>query len=184
MVGPGYFGHSDDVGKGEGFGKLVLEDSAAGGVGARFEECDEAAARIFAAECGDGFPESRGVMPKVIDEREASHFGMKFETTFDPFKFLKGFGDLGQRNLVKVGGGHGHGSVLGVVSSEDGYGERMIQHAEGDAVRRSLEIGDANPGVFIEADLDQLTLSVPGDFDRVGVIGVDDEHAIAWDDVD
>lgn len=83
-VGDG--GDDGEVGEGERFGEFVLEDGAAGGVRARFEEDPEAGAGVALAEALDGEADGGGVVGEVVDDFDAVGFAAEFLAAGDAFE--------------------------------------------------------------------------------------------------
>ena len=116
-------GEEDLIGKGEGVDETVFEDVAAEGVGAGFEDGDEAAAPVAGAERAKGFADGGWVVGEVVDEGDSVEFGAHFEATFDAAEGGEGFNDGFFGNALADGEGGGGGGVEGVVLAGHGEGE-------------------------------------------------------------
>ena len=69
--GPGHLREHHGVGVPEGLGQFVLEDIAAGGVAARLEDGPDLLVRVAQPQGAEGLPDGGGVMPKIIQDRDA-----------------------------------------------------------------------------------------------------------------
>ena len=86
LVEIGEGGDDGEVREGEGLGEFVLEDGAAGGVGARFEEDPQARVRVALAQALHGEADGGRVVGEVVDDLDAVDLAAEFLAAGDAFE--------------------------------------------------------------------------------------------------
>jgi hypothetical protein len=181
---PRDLGDDDGIGIGKGGGQFVLENIAAGGVGAGLKNGADFFAGVLDAQGAEGLADGGGMMAEIINHGDAAGDAFDFHPALDALEGIEGTLDL----LV------GETAVLG--DADDGEGVADIQLA--DEVQMKLEAGDFKFGrggakaqveglhgiVFAEAEFFHRTMGDIQQGGEVGVIAVAEQQAIAGDEAD
>ena len=99
---------------GEGFGEFGLENGAAGGVGARFEQDPQPRIRVALAQALHGEADGGGVVGEVVDDLDAVDLAAEFLAAGDAVEGFEPGADFIGGESGEGGGGGGHGGVADV----------------------------------------------------------------------
>ena len=108
----------------------VLEDGAAGGVGARFEEDPQARIRMALAQALHGEADGGGMVGEVVDDLDAVDLAAEFLAAGDAVEGFEPGADFIGGEAGEAGGGGGHGGVADVELA--GHAHRVGHAAEGE----------------------------------------------------
>lgn len=139
-------GDHGEVRRGERQGQFVLEDIAARGVGARFENGPDAGFWITLAQAQDGLFDGRGVVREVVHDGNAVHNSLDFLPARDALKPGQGTRKLLDAQPRELGGRDGHGRVADVEFPDHGYVIAGAFQREKAAVRGGFHVQDADVG--------------------------------------
>ena len=114
LVQAGDLGDEHAIGFGKGGGEVILKNGTAGGIRAGFEEGPEARMAIAFAKAGECLANGCGMVPEVVDDRDAANDTANFLAAADALKRGEGGADRLGRDAVVVGGGGSHGRVADV----------------------------------------------------------------------
>ncbi len=177
-------GDDGEVRKREGFGELVLEDRALGGVRARFKKNPQAALGVALAQALDRELDGGRVVGEVIDDLDAVDLTTQFLAACDAFEGFQALADLTGCQSGERGRRHRHGGVADVELA--GHADRVAFAAEVERTTICLvaHVSDPQRAAFRKADGGDGAGCVGGDFEAVRLVAVHKGHAAARDDVE